>query len=145
MRKAGVGSHLVFYHYFRLTSYSFLNFQPIPSQMLFIDFLFCAGFSLDEETFKALWYKYRLNGVNYDDFVAIRTKLQILKGNGKQCQHRYHSNNHTAACKCSWKSVCSSFRSCFSSFWGSSGEFAMWLQSCQLLLPAGEFSCVVST
>ncbi|XP_075996414.1 uncharacterized protein LOC142990491 [Genypterus blacodes] len=52
-----------------------------------------ADFALDEETFKALWFKYRLTGVNYDDFVAIVAKLQILKA-------RFEAHLMSLPCDC---------------------------------------------
>ncbi|XP_070768776.1 sorcin-like [Enoplosus armatus] len=37
-------------------------------------------FSVDDETFRVLWHEYRSKGgINYDEFVAVLTKLQILR------------------------------------------------------------------
>lgn len=38
-------------------------------------------FDLDNETFQTLWNEYQVKGgIHYDEFVAVLTKLQILKG-----------------------------------------------------------------
>lgn len=50
-------------------------------------------FDLDEEIFKALWYNYRLSGINYDKFVAVLTKLQILKS-------RFEAHLMNLPCNC---------------------------------------------
>ncbi|XP_030013329.1 uncharacterized protein LOC115435202 isoform X2 [Sphaeramia orbicularis] len=42
--------------------------------------LVARGFSLDEDTFKTLWREYRnRDGIDYDEYMAAITKLQILK------------------------------------------------------------------
>ena len=47
--------------------------------LVFLDFI------LDDETFKALWDRYTTgDGIRYDDFMAILTKLKILKGNSNR-------------------------------------------------------------
>lgn len=44
--------------------------------------LFPADFNLDDKTFRVLWHEFSSHGgIDYDDFVAVLTKLQILKGN----------------------------------------------------------------
>ncbi|KAF7650743.1 hypothetical protein LDENG_00121490 [Lucifuga dentata] len=55
--------------------------------------LFVRDFDLDEETFKALWYKNHIRGVNYDEFMAILTKLQILK-------NRFDAHLMNLPCNC---------------------------------------------
>lgn len=40
-----------------------------------------ADFALDDETFRTLWNEHQSRGgINYDEFVAVLTKLQILRG-----------------------------------------------------------------
>ena len=44
-----------------------------------------AGFDLDDKTFRTLWQDYQsTGGIDYDEFVAVLTKLQILRGDGKK-------------------------------------------------------------
>ncbi|XP_061574495.1 atrial natriuretic peptide-converting enzyme-like [Cololabis saira] len=51
-------------------------------------------FDLDEETFRALWFEYRSqDGIDYDNYVAALTKLQILKD-------RFQSHLLHLPCQC---------------------------------------------
>ncbi|XP_013880017.1 uncharacterized protein LOC106529207 [Austrofundulus limnaeus] len=52
------------------------------------------GFSLDDETFKALWFEYNTKGgIDYDKYVAALTKLQILKD-------RFQAHLLNLSCNC---------------------------------------------
>lgn len=42
------------------------------------------GFDLDDKTFRTLWQEHQsTGGIDYDEFMAVLTKLQILRGDGK--------------------------------------------------------------
>ncbi len=54
--------------------------------LIFIQYCLChTEFHLDDETFRVLWNEYQSKGgIDYDEFVAVLTKLQILRGNDSQ-------------------------------------------------------------
>ncbi|XP_026172379.1 uncharacterized protein LOC113136117 [Mastacembelus armatus] len=53
---------------------------PSLSQTHMKKAVFARGFSLDDETFRSLWLDYSSSGgIDYDEYVAVLTRLQILK------------------------------------------------------------------
>lgn len=41
-----------------------------------------AGFELDKDSLRTLWLEYNIQGsLDYDNFIALLTRMQILKGN----------------------------------------------------------------
>lgn len=64
--------------------------------------LYLAGFDLDSETFRVLWLEHSSKeGIDYDEFVTLLTKLQILRGNSNSsmftcgyCFYKYECSSH---------------------------------------------------
>lgn len=60
---------------------TFVVRQALLASFSLVSCLFHVDFNLDEETFRALWFEYSTQGgIDYDEYVAALTKLQILKG-----------------------------------------------------------------
>ncbi|KAI3361382.1 hypothetical protein L3Q82_012937, partial [Scortum barcoo] len=57
---------------------------------------------LDDETFRVLWQEYNSNGgIDYDEYVALLTKLHILRGNGPAVmENRFQAHLLSLPCDC---------------------------------------------